>query len=239
MPDGYNINDSIAQILTSIAMEEIGLSHIINAEGEKIQYVLGTLEGQQLQQPPTVDQILEVNESVKDMLSQVSFSQMFLMGKMQAALGAYKNNPNPPTPPVPANIFAAAGTGRHEVRSMVNSMIVPFGLPSLQIGNDISYTADYDFIVQSAGRYQIDYQLSANEPGGAGFINMRGELTSNNLGIIDSFNFPQDPFILMQRSVTTDLQMGDRVKLSIRKTNDADMSDIEAVSQAITFIKVN
>ena len=36
-------NDAVNQILSSIAMEELGLSHILNAEGEKLQYILGTL----------------------------------------------------------------------------------------------------------------------------------------------------------------------------------------------------
>ncbi|SFX00503.1 hypothetical protein SAMN04487866_101158 [Thermoactinomyces sp. DSM 45891] len=35
--------DSINLLLISIALEEIGLSNILNAEGEKLQYVLGTL----------------------------------------------------------------------------------------------------------------------------------------------------------------------------------------------------
>jgi hypothetical protein len=70
-------------------MEEIGLSHILNAEGEKLQYILGTLEGSRPSVPPTIDQVVEVNQSVKDMLQQVAFNQMFLSAKMSDALKAY------------------------------------------------------------------------------------------------------------------------------------------------------
>jgi hypothetical protein len=91
LPDKCSIDNAICQILISIAMEEIGLSHIINAEGEKLQYVLGTLPGTEPPNP-TVSQILEINESVKDMLQQVAFNQMFLNAKMSAALKAYLQN---------------------------------------------------------------------------------------------------------------------------------------------------
>ena len=74
-------------------MEEVGLSHIINAEGEKLQFILGTLAGDRAPVPyPTVDQVLEVNESVREMLQQVAFNQMFLTAKMYAALKAYSQN---------------------------------------------------------------------------------------------------------------------------------------------------
>ena len=36
---------SLNEIIASIAAEELSLSHILNAEGEKLQYVLGTLPG--------------------------------------------------------------------------------------------------------------------------------------------------------------------------------------------------
>ena len=35
---------AVNQILSSIAMEELGLSHILNAEGEKLQYITPELE---------------------------------------------------------------------------------------------------------------------------------------------------------------------------------------------------
>lgn len=38
-------DDVVNLIFSSIAMEELGLAHIINAQAENIQYALGTLAG--------------------------------------------------------------------------------------------------------------------------------------------------------------------------------------------------
>jgi hypothetical protein len=113
-PEGYTVEDSIAQILTSIAMEEIGLSHIINAEGEKIQYLLGTLPGSGAY-APTVGELLTVNESVRDTLNAVTANQMFLYGKMMSALNAYYKNqtaPGPAPAPPPDCELPTAVSGR-------------------------------------------------------------------------------------------------------------------------------
>ena len=93
MPSFPNIDppiqreDAVNQILSSIAMEELGLSHILNAEGEKLQYILGTIPG--LSGPPaTVSDVLAANESVRGMLETAVQNQLFLKSKMQGALTA-------------------------------------------------------------------------------------------------------------------------------------------------------
>lgn len=64
-------DDAINLLLSSIAMEELGLSHIINAEGEKLQYVLGTLPG--LTGPgATLSDLLLMNESVRSTLQDLT-----------------------------------------------------------------------------------------------------------------------------------------------------------------------
>ncbi|PYG89879.1 hypothetical protein LY28_00478 [Ruminiclostridium sufflavum DSM 19573] len=79
--------NAINLILSSIAMEELGLSHVINAEGEKLQYVLGTIPG--LSGPgATINDILAVNESVQGVLNSALQNQLFLNAKMQNALNS-------------------------------------------------------------------------------------------------------------------------------------------------------
>ncbi|HPW00831.1 MAG TPA: collagen-like protein, partial [Oscillospiraceae bacterium] len=80
-------DEALNMILASIAMEELGLSHIINAEGEKLQYVLGTLPGQS-GVSPTVGEVIEVNQSVKCLLDSVMQNQLLLKSKMEGVLCA-------------------------------------------------------------------------------------------------------------------------------------------------------
>lgn len=79
-----NRDDAINLLLASIALEELGLAHIINAEAEKIQYVLGTLPG--LSPAATLGQILAVNESVQDMLDLVIKKELLLESKLKQVI---------------------------------------------------------------------------------------------------------------------------------------------------------
>ena len=103
--------DAVNQILSSIAMEELGLSHILNAEGEKLQYILGTIPG--LSGPTaTVSDVLAANESVRGLLETAAQNQLFLKNKMQGALTASPmQGPAGPTGPTGPTGPAGAPTG--------------------------------------------------------------------------------------------------------------------------------
>jgi len=81
-----NRNDVVNLLLALIAFEELGLAHVINAEAEKIQFVLGTLPGQSPSEPPTIDNLMRVDRSVDQILRTVIKNQMLLQFKLEDLL---------------------------------------------------------------------------------------------------------------------------------------------------------
>lgn len=65
----------IYEIMHSIALEEAGISHILNAEGEKIQKAVAISDD--------IEQLLCVNESVKHTLTQVTLLEGVLYSKLE------------------------------------------------------------------------------------------------------------------------------------------------------------
>ena len=88
--------EALTMIIASIAMEELALSHILNAEGEKLQYILGTLPGASPCACP--QDVLAVNKSVTALVEAVSQNQMLLKNKLDQVL---QFCPVPPPPPPP------------------------------------------------------------------------------------------------------------------------------------------
>jgi len=74
-------------LLASIALEEIGLAHIINAEGEKIQCITNQCEdGKDGHHCVKLDDLLEINKSVQTTLKDVIKKEMLLEFKFENIL---------------------------------------------------------------------------------------------------------------------------------------------------------
>ena len=146
---GLSREEAINQVISSIAMEELGLSHILNAEGEKIQYVLGTLPGASSHEP-CIQEVLAANESVKGVLEAAAESQKALSEKLKTALSsdgsissqkAYGMIYNPTTYPV------TVGHDENIPFTMAESM-----QDTLIIDNGIQ--------VKTAGTYVVQYTIN-------------------------------------------------------------------------------
>jgi hypothetical protein len=79
---------TIPLLLSSIALEELALAHIMNAEAEKLQLVLGTLPGATPLSPAEVslEDLLAVNTSVQRTLRDVIMKEMLLEFKFENIL---------------------------------------------------------------------------------------------------------------------------------------------------------
>ncbi|MDA8442987.1 MAG: hypothetical protein M0Z55_11510 [Peptococcaceae bacterium] len=77
------VEEAVNLLLASIAFEELGLAHIINAEAEKIQFVLGTLPNQCTTAPTTIEDLMKIDVSVIQTLREVIKQQMLLQFKLE------------------------------------------------------------------------------------------------------------------------------------------------------------
>lgn len=83
--DDCNRLDSICRLLSSIACIEAALSHILNAEGEKIQKAVEIATD--------VCELLEVNESVRKTVIDVTMLEQVLLAKLNAVLEVNYSQP--------------------------------------------------------------------------------------------------------------------------------------------------
>ena len=93
---GMTREEALTMIIASIAMEELALSHILNAEGEKLQYILETLLGTNPHNWP--QNVQTVNKSVAALVEVVTQNQMLLKSRLSQVL---EFCPLPPAAPPP------------------------------------------------------------------------------------------------------------------------------------------
>lgn len=81
---GIKRKESITDIVESVALEQTALSHILNAEGEKIQKVLEICDfNKEKCNNCDTDNILKVNESVQTTINAVTRLETVLHGKLE------------------------------------------------------------------------------------------------------------------------------------------------------------
>ncbi|MEG0026413.1 MAG: hypothetical protein RR847_04465 [Bacilli bacterium] len=74
-PSGVTKCQAITDIIESVALEQTALSHILNAEGEKIQKALAL--------STTNTELLQVNKSVQSMVNSIARLETVLQGKLE------------------------------------------------------------------------------------------------------------------------------------------------------------
>lgn len=74
-PGTVTRDQAISDLIESVALQETGLSHILNAEGEKIQAVVALPN-------VTTGELLAVNTSVQDTINAVARMEMILQSKL-------------------------------------------------------------------------------------------------------------------------------------------------------------
>ncbi|WP_018749816.1 hypothetical protein [Paenibacillus sanguinis] len=78
-----DVDQTIVMLLSSIAMEEMALAHLVNSGAEQVQYVLGTLEnGLDLPAAPTVEQLMTLQRSMSSTMQGVILKEMMLLMKL-------------------------------------------------------------------------------------------------------------------------------------------------------------
>lgn len=152
-------SEAITLLLASIAMEELGLAHILNTEGEKVQYALGTLPG--LPEPATLEDVLAINESLQNTLSLALKKELILDSKLDRVIQLSREN-EPNGPAIGEEGFSASANA---VVLSSSGQLTSWTVTPPYYGNANFDPATGIFTVPHTGRYHIsatvNYQTTA------------------------------------------------------------------------------
>lgn len=77
-PGNGTCEEAVTSLIESVAMQENALSHILNAEGEKMQAIIAM-------ENITAEQLLNMNRSADQMVSAVARLELILQAKVELA----------------------------------------------------------------------------------------------------------------------------------------------------------
>ena len=203
---------SLNEIISSIAAEELSLSHILNAEGEKLQYVLGTLPG--LGEAAAFEEVMDVNRSVQDTLSDVMEQQALLTAKLSAAMKAPilpgPAGPTGATGPGLTAAFAANTQGPDINVPAYSGVAIP--LPDAQVMSaDITANPENTvFQVNKKGVYLLSYRVNLTKPAQVGtklLISGTARYTTMVIPAVPTASFENQYTHLMNAGETLQLQL--------------------------------
>ena len=75
-PGDGSWDQAVTDLIQSVALQEAALSHIMNAEGEKMQAIIGMPD-------VTPAQLLSLNSSVERMINAITRLEMILQAKLE------------------------------------------------------------------------------------------------------------------------------------------------------------
>jgi hypothetical protein len=207
-------------IAASIALQEAALSHILNAEGEKLQAIIAMDD-------VTVEQLTQVNATVVELIEHASAFETTLQEKLQHIF--------PSAQPVEPDQLVAANT-RILLPGMPPEGDVPFRENLYTHGTSISHEANSaDFMINEAGNYQINYQSvlvnaaqAVDQP-----INAVLTLVASTAGVLAT-NISTVNYSLLSNIVVTQLAAGETLHLYA-----AGEGELMAIASAIIIKKLD
>jgi len=79
-----SIEETVIDLLESIALEEISLSHLINAQAENLQAFVG--ENLDFPTNPSSTDILKFNVTIQRIMETIMFKELFLLRKLESVI---------------------------------------------------------------------------------------------------------------------------------------------------------
>ncbi|OEH92023.1 hypothetical protein [Bacillus solimangrovi] len=87
LPD-FDKENVLLFLLATVGQEELGLAHIINAEGEKVQAAVAAFEKRDI----SIEQLLSTNESVSSVMKRVLQKEILLDFKVDDVVELLKDH---------------------------------------------------------------------------------------------------------------------------------------------------